>query len=142
MSPRLQDFCQFYGYFDATKIDQLARFYAATAVLKDPIHQVEGLDAIKAYFSRQCQNLHLCQFKFHNHLESGDQAFLHWTMDYVHPRIKGGKRLSVEGASEIRFKGEKVVYHADFYDMGAMLYEHLPVIGSLIGFFRSRLANR
>ena len=37
--------------------------------------------------------------------------------------------------------GDKVEVHEDFYDMGAMLYEQLPVLGNVTRWLRMRLAS-
>jgi hypothetical protein len=33
-----------------------------------------------------------------------------------------------------------VYLHRDYFDAGALLYEHLPVLGTLIGWLKRRLA--
>ncbi|WHI49643.1 hypothetical protein P3339_14310 [Microbulbifer sp. MLAF003] len=40
----------------------------------------------------------------------------------------------------VRFS-DKVFYHEDFYDMGAMVYEQVPLLGSLIRKIKSRLGQ-
>ena len=36
---------------------------------------------------------------------------------------------------------DKVYYQQDQYDLGAMIYEHIPVIGPVVRFLKRRLGN-
>ena len=42
-----------------------------------------------------------------------------------------------EGVSKLEFN-EKIYKHQDFYDLGAMLYEHIPVLGSLVKIIKTK----
>ena len=50
-----------------------------------------------------------------------------------------GKPISVQGTSHIRFT-DKVYFHQDYFDGGALLYEHVPVLGSIIQQLKKRMA--
>lgn len=54
------------------------------------------------------------------------------------PKAREGL-ISVRGVSHLQI-ANKVTFHEDFYDMGAMIYEQLPVIGGLTRWLRNRLA--
>lgn len=140
MTPRLVNFCEFYSTFDRSNIESLHTLYTEDVLFKDPVHEVRGIDAMRDYLSGLCTELLQCNFFFQQHIEGSDQVFLRWTMHYAHPKISGGKTLTLEGATELRFEGNLVSYHCDYYDMGAMLYERLPVIGAVIRWLRKRLA--
>lgn len=140
MSPKLEKFCDFYATFGLPNIDSLDALYTENVIFKDPIHEITGIEPMRTYLADLCTELVHCSFSFHHHIEEGDHVFLRWTMHYAHPKISGGKTLTLEGATEIEFDGELVRYHCDYYDMGAMLYERLPVIGSIIRWLRGRLA--
>lgn len=140
MTPRLNAFSEFFSLLDYKNLPNLAEIYTDDLHFIDPIHQVSGLESLTAYLQDMCQGLKFCRFVFHSHSESGSGAWLAWTMYYAHPKIAGGKELVLEGATELRFDGDKVCYHRDFYDMGAMLYEHIPVIGALVRWIKSRLS--
>ena len=141
MSPELAAFCDFFSSLDNAKLPKLSEVYSDDVSFIDPVHQVAGLDDLIAYMTKLCGNLISCRFVFHSHSENPAGAWLVWTMYYAHPKIAGGKELSLDGSTELRFKGDKVCYHKDFYDMGAMLYEHIPVIGGLIRYIKLRLSQ-
>jgi hypothetical protein len=47
----------------------------------------------------------------------------------------------VQGSSHLKGVGDKVVYHRDYLDLGAMLYEQLPLLGRVIRSLKNRAAN-
>jgi len=78
------------------------------------------------------KNLENCSFKFHQTLSNGSDIFLAWTMFLNHPRLRSGETIRVEGASFLKTRNGKIYYHRDYFDMGAMLYEHVPLLGRII----------
>jgi hypothetical protein len=58
-----------------------------------------------------------------------------------HPRIRSGKIVRVEGSSFIKTHDGQVIYHREYYDLGSLVYENLPIFGSLTRFIKSRLAR-
>lgn len=62
-------------------------------------------------------------------------------MSYRHPRLNGGELISLEGCSLLRWNGAgKVVRHRDYFDAGALLYQHVPLLGAAIRWLQRRLA--
>ena len=57
-----------------------------------------------------------------------------------HKRIKRGEIIRVEGASYLKTRGEKVFYHRDYFDLGTIVYENIPVVGAIIRLLRFKLA--
>jgi hypothetical protein len=59
-------------------------------------------------------------------------------MHYAHPKLNGSKDIQLEGATKILFE-DKIHYHKDYFDGGALLYEHIPLMGKLIKLIKRRL---
>jgi hypothetical protein len=81
-----------------------------------------------------------CEFEFLDQLANDNQAFFRWRMHYYHPRLNAGQPLAVGGASLIKFN-ERIFYHEDFYDMAAMIYQHLPLVGWLVKKINARITG-
>lgn len=137
----LNALCEFYAEFDKTRMAQLGDFYHPNIVFCDPLHRIEGLEALKVYFEGMAENLTFCRFRFHSspRLTDDGNAFLVWTMDYAHPKLAAGKPLQLEGCSHVQFQQQRIHYHRDYFDAGAMLYEHLPLLGFVLGRIKQRL---
>jgi len=140
MSHQLEKVCAFYADFSYAGLSQLPEIYTQDCIFRDPVQEVIGLDNLTRYFERMSASLNYCRFVFHSRIQQEDLAFLGWTMRYSHPRLKKGADLMLIGVTELRFTDGKVQSHYDHYDLGAMLYEHLPVMGSLIKLVKSKVA--
>lgn len=136
----IESFKNLYSTFDDKTLSQLPELYHSNITFIDPIHKVEGIHNLSEYFSSfNNPDLH-CKFIFTNEVISNHQAFFQWQMLYSHKRISSGKSLTLNGGSLIKFN-EKIFYHEDFYDMGAMLYQHIPIIGWCIKKINSRMVK-
>jgi hypothetical protein len=114
--------------------------YDEDLLFQDSFHKIESRAAFLDYCSELYQNLKSCDFDFHDQWISEGKAMLTWTMTYSHAKLNRGQHISVQGASHIRFN-EKVYFHQDYFDGGALLYEHVPVLGSIIQQLKKRMAK-
>nr|WP_086937441.1 nuclear transport factor 2 family protein [Thaumasiovibrio occultus] len=142
----LDRFIQIYGSLDKHNLAQLNTIYHEEVVFEDPAHRIEGLENLIGYFEQLYSNIVSCHFDIHHALgddAQGDHqmAYLQWTMTFAHPRVAKGATRTLEGCSQITFKDGKVIHHHDFFDMGAMLYEGLPLIGKVITMIKARLGQ-
>lgn len=141
----IDDFTTYYRNFSQHSLDELAGFYDPVIVFADPIHQITGLDNVERYFAAMCDNLSDCRFEFIGETIDDKSAWFKWVMYYQHPRLKNGAPLQLTGASYIQFSetdhGFRITHHEDFYDVGAMLYEHVPVLGTGIRWIKRQLSE-
>lgn len=107
----------------------------------DPMHKVEGLDNLQDYFIGLYENLSHCDFAIINIISSDNEAALYWEMSFRHKSLNQGHTVTVLGNSFIKHKEGKIIYQQDYFDLGAMLYEQLPVVGKVIKWFKKRAAN-
>ncbi|MBL0520708.1 nuclear transport factor 2 family protein [Aeromonas enteropelogenes] len=140
MDEPLARFVALYQQLDRQQLHRLSEVYADEVIFIDPAHRIEGLAALSDYFAALYQRLAYCRFVITSQQQQGRQAWLGWTMTFSHPRLRGGKPVTVEGATRLEFDEEgKVCLHRDYFDLGAMLYEQLPLLGSLVRTIKGRL---
>lgn len=122
-----------YLRFDKKILSSLVDIYSDDIQFRDPLHAVNGLNNFTDYFASMMDGLIECRFEFHHSMEmtARGEAILFWTMHYRHKKLAGGKLLELTGNSHLLFN-DKVYYHRDYFDAGAMLYEHIPVMGFAI----------
>lgn len=138
---RLEAFCAFLNNLDKTCTDNLYKVYTHDVAFEDPLHRINGLPALEAYFTALYENVTACRFDFHDRQRLGDIAFVTWTMRLSHPRLAQGRVIAVEGCSRLVFADDdsgRVREHRDYFDAGALLYEHLPLIGPAIRLVKRR----
>ena len=126
---------------ESSNIESLRQIYTDDVCFEDPAHGIQGLDSLISLFKSLYQNLDGCQFKFHKKVTSDDGIFLSWTMLIRHKKIRKGAVTRVEGASFLRARDGKIFYHRDYFDLGAMVYENVPMLGTLIRVIKSNLGQ-
>ena len=135
----IERFKAYFKVLHEADLGQLREIYADQVLFKDPVHEIRGLVELEEYFVTMCEDLSDCRFEYLDELVTERAAYVKWMMHFKHPRL-GNRLISVRGVSHLKF-GDKIEYHEDFYDMGAMLYEQLPLLGNVTRWLRTRLAS-
>ena len=140
MSDFLRRFATEFAALDAGNLARLGELYSDDVLFRDPLHEVRGLPALQRYFAEMYANVGRLDFDFHGFDQVCDgEGYRRWTMHFRHPRLRGGAPISVDGCSHLLW-WDKVYQHRDYFDAGAMLYEHLPLMGGVIAWLKRRLA--
>lgn len=131
-------FREAFANFDPTVPFPVDEVYAVDATFEDPAHRVEGRQALAAYFAGLNRNLRSARFTFHDDLRDEGQCALSWTMEL---QLKVGPRgpISVPGTTWLHHDGRFVLEQRDHFDLGALVYEHVPLLGSLVRTIRRSL---
>jgi hypothetical protein len=138
MSQPVETFKDVFNRLHGRTLALLDDLYDAGIVFKDPLHEIQGLPALRRYFERLYEGVRHCSFTFEDEVVGEHRAMLTWTMHLEHAGLCRGRRLHLPGASHIRF-ADKVQYHRDYFDVGALLYERVPLLGPLVCVIKSRV---
>lgn len=139
MSDVIDKVKQVYAQLDKHNLSTLDSIYAADICFIDPATRIEGLQDLRTHFASIYENVLYCRFHYEaQQMQNDDSAFLSWQMQFAHPKLKQGSEITVQGASFLKFN-ERVYYHRDWFDMGQMLYEHVPLLGTLVGKVKKRV---
>jgi hypothetical protein len=130
----------FYKHLDAAKLDSLGDIYSHDVQFQDPAQHIDGLPALKAYFSGLMQDVEDCRFIIRRTEVSSTVAVIEWQMRFSHPRLNSGKVIAVDGVSLLS-GDDKISHHRDYFDLGALLYEHIPLLGGAVRQFKHRLRS-
>lgn len=137
----LVNFTDNYSQLSTDNLVLLENIYHKDITFIDPLHKVQGFENLKDYFYGLYENLTSCSFIIEHIFEKDNEAAVYWKMSYQHPKLNSGKMITVQGHSHIKGEHEKVIYHRDYLDAGAMLYEQLPVIGRIIQWIKAKAAK-
>jgi hypothetical protein len=110
----------------------LSNIYTDDVVFIDPVRSISSLPNLIQYFESLYQSVTACEFTLTSHLPNSHRDSLEWVMRLQHKKISNNRIIQLDGASFIEFKNEKVCYHRDYYDLGALVYERIPIIGTVI----------
>lgn len=138
MNSLVQEFKDTWEHFDVSSLSHLEDLYAPSMNFIDPIGHIEGRDAFFSHLESQCRNLLECRFMYYDELEviSSNRASLVWSMTMRHKAIGGGKSTETRGVSIIKFD-DLITFHGDYFDLGQMVHQHIPVLGGVV-----RMVNR
>ncbi len=130
-----------YQKLDKHNLHLLEKIYHPEVVFEDAAHRLEGRDALCDYFQTLYTNVTRCDFVIDEQQQVGDRGFLTWRMELRHPKLQNGAPILVNGASHLKFSQSQVIYHRDYFDLGEMLYENLPLLGAVIKIVKQRLGQ-
>ena len=122
---RLKDF---YTNLNKNSVNSISDCYHHQIEFTDPVSTFTGLPAVTRYFEALLQKTQQCEFVFKQVDRVDDHLYVHWLMLVTHPRINSGRPYQVSGLSFMKINDERVCYQRDYYDMGELLYEKLPVL--------------
>lgn len=134
---------QFFKQLSAQTMHLVDDFYAVDTVFKDPVVDLHGREALKKYYANMYAQVDYCKFEFGDEIVADTNTTLVWTMYLKAPKLNRGKEIIVDGVSVIKFDGEhgQAVYHRDYFDMGAFVYEGLPLVGGVIRFAKKKMSE-
>ncbi len=133
-------FTDFYRTLNMDSLQVLDQVYHSEVTFKDPVTSHQGILALNGYFKNLLAGCEQCSFQTHDQQFTDLRGFVDWTMTFRSPRLNGGRSIDVDGSSVLRIRDDRIDYQRDYYDLGAMVYEQLPVLGSVIRHIRGRMA--
>ncbi|MES3008808.1 MAG: nuclear transport factor 2 family protein [Pseudomonadota bacterium] len=136
----LNSFKAFYQNSDELHLEQIDALYTQDIEFRDPLHSILGILALKSYMKSLYANSRDIRFEYTDEQSGANWATISWVMHFRHPSLAGGRLISVRGITQIRFT-DRIFYHEDFYDLGAMIYQHIPVLGRIIAFINERIGR-
>jgi hypothetical protein len=140
----IERFCKIYTDICQISPEDLSSIYSDNVLFIDPITSHHGLAEVKGYFNNLLTQAKSCKFDIAHILSCGpnDSHVTHianWTMKLT--LNKGDKLITLDGTTQLGIKDDIIVYHKDYYDVGEMVYEHVPLLGFVIKKIKSRLAS-
>lgn len=134
----VERFVSFYRVFSVENIRGSVRtIYADDAYFRDGYREVQGLDAIEAYFLKSAETVQECTFDIQDIAVNEGNYYFRWVMDLTTKRWKDDPVKTV-GMSHVRFDKEGLIaFHQDYWDT-SVIYEKVPVMGSVIRWIRKQ----
>lgn len=138
-APLVENFKNLYANASKISAAELAQVYAENVVFVDPVHHIKGRDKLADYMAIMYGNVISCRFNYHDQIVRQEQACIRWNMTFQHRKLAGGREIDVRGVTIIDFT-DLVVRHEDFFDMGSMLYENVPLLGGCVKYLKGRIS--
>ncbi len=133
-------------YSDLTLITptDLEKVYSDDIFFVDPIDSHQGIEKVKDYFSKLTEEAESCRFNIDvivkcEDNDEGLHFLVNWTMHLI--LRNSGKRIELPGTTQLKVHDDKICYHRDYYDLGTMVYEHIPVLGWIVKKIKAKLSS-
>lgn len=140
----IERFTTFYQELSPQNISQLPDIYSDDIILIDPVGTHHGLKTLHTYFDNLLSGATSSDFAIHqiapHQTDAGqlDTAYtVTWTMSFATPKLNSGQRIHVDGITLLKVRDDKIFFHQDYYDMGQMVYEHVPVLKWVVNKIKS-----
>lgn len=137
----VNEFINVYNSLNINNLNTLEAIYHNDIHFEDPLHKVNGRKNLISYFEKMYTNVNHCHFEITHHFSCENEAALYWEMTYRHPSLNKGKNIVVNGHSRLKVVDRKVIYHRDYFDLGNLLYQHIPLLGGLISWINNRASK-
>jgi len=133
--------------FNDLRVDNLSildDFYHPDIAFHDPVGNLKGLKDMKSYYVGMYENVKDIRFDFSDHVIQENTFSSFWDMTFQAEGLNSGEPITIQGISRIEFDPDTdlVIYHRDYFDMGSMVYEHIPVIGAMIRYIKGRFEHK
>ena len=138
MNPIVEEFKNVFSQLQRNNVGLIDHIYEPHVVFIDPFHEVNGLANLRDYFVNMYENVTNCIFTFEHQIVNSKSGALFWTMTLTHKNLNRGAAIEVNGSSLIRFQ-DKIHFHQDYFDAGALLYEHIPLLRNVIKTIKARV---
>ncbi len=134
------------SFFEALNKDTMHLvddFYDEDVHFMDPMVDLKNRQQVKKYYLNLYKNVDSISWTFLSEINQQMECALVWKMTLISKALNAGKPVVVDGVSVIKFGGKegKAIYHRDYFDMGAFVYEGVPVLGTLIRFVKAKMAS-
>jgi hypothetical protein len=125
---------------EKTATEETTTVYAPDAYLNDTLKTLHGSAAIREYFIRTARGLESMKVTFDDLAVSGRNYYFRWTMDTRMKHLAQGKTIRTIGVTLVRFDPQgRVILHQDFWDSAQGVWDHVPVLGTMIRWIQSKI---
>ncbi len=135
-------FCKHFEQFHNSPLSDLRKFYTEDVEFIDPLNHLHGLTKTRSYFSKLRRSVSECTFIIQsvNHTSNDDHEtiFLTWVMS-LKTVSASSKAVVVEGVTHLKVGQQGIFYHRDYFDVGELIYENVPLLKWVIKGIKRKL---
>ncbi|MEZ5440190.1 MAG: nuclear transport factor 2 family protein [Lysobacterales bacterium] len=138
----LDRFRAFFADFTPAKVALLLpQTYAEDVWFNDTLKTVRGRERLGHYLAESAAAVEACRVQIDDLTHNGQgDYYVRWRMMIRFRRFKRGTDTHSIGISHLRFDERgQVLLHQDYWDATQGLFEHVPVLGSMIRWIKRRV---
>ncbi|MBY5920822.1 nuclear transport factor 2 family protein [Ferrimonas balearica] len=121
-------------------LDRVDTLYHPDMTFIDPSGEIHGRERFKSHLATLYHNVNACHFELGMPIGAPPHWAQPWVMTLYHPKLAGGKPVRVEGISELNTRDGLIIRHRDYFDLGQMLYEQVPLFGAATRWLKGKVS--
>jgi hypothetical protein len=131
-------YADFFEGLTPEQVPDLSRLAAPDVHFRDPLTEGHGIDALERAVRAIFTAMDDPQVKIGTIATAGRTIFIVWTVTF---RRKGRRNeWTIQGVAELEVGAQdRIVRHFNYWDAAGQLYEHVPVLGSLMRTIRRQV---
>lgn len=138
----LDRFSHFFSSFGVERIDRLLdAVYASDVYFNDTLKAIHGRDELRHYLRESAAAVEDCRVTIEDSTRThAGEHLVRWRMMIRFKKLRRGVDTWTVGVSHLRFGADgRVVYHQDYWNAADGIYEHVPLLGTMIRALKKRL---
>jgi len=119
--------------------ERVSAAYAESLYFSDTLHVIHDRDSLETYLLKTGERLDDIRVEVLSVSQDGADVYVRWIMTTAFS--VGGRDIEAEslGITHLRFDDAgKVILHQDFWDSTEGLFSHLPFVGAVVRWARSK----
>jgi hypothetical protein len=132
----------FWNTLSLESLHRLGEIYSADVRFEDPLSRGTGIQALEKHFRRIYRRFDSVRYEYGRSVEASNALAIEWTMKSTFR--KSGRPFALSGISLLEWDDASglISESKEFFDLGQALYRHIPLLGPVIGFIRSKAAAK
>lgn len=133
------------SFYDGLTVDNVQAkvdgFYADQVVYEDPLGRVTGKGELVSHLKKLLTGVKKLSVDVKEEFVSADETVAVWTMTLAHDALAGGAEITVDGVTHVRVVNGRIVGQKNYFDLGEMVYEHTPIVGSIVRWVKQKVLD-
>ena len=136
MTAHVDRYIKFFEDMTPASLDALDDVFSDSVRFIDPFNDVRGIASIRRVFEHMYETCDNPRFTVDEQVYAAPVCYLRWKFTFS----TRGRPQEITGVSRVQFSADGTAEeHVDFWDPSRQLYEHIPVLGTILKTVRRKL---
>lgn len=118
---------------------RLTALYSPGVQYSNPFVTITGTEAVQDHYLKLFANMTSFELEISEEFLSGQETVLLWEVNFVHPKLNGGEKVTMSGVSHLTFANDLIISQKDYFDTGAVVYENITLVGRIVKWVKGRI---
>ena len=116
-----------YTKLNKSNVEKMMKIVDDDIFFYDPFHSIKGKEKVRELLERFVEKFGEINFKILKVMNNNEHYFVKWNLFIIY----SGKKIKLDGISELTVRKGLIISHIDYWDSGRNFYANLPLIGKI-----------